>query len=247
MPPRPTLLPADSGAAFPPVESAMREPDGLLAIGGDLSTARLLAAYRQGIFPWYSEGQPILWWSPDPRVVFHTDGVVLSSRFRRTLRRSDWKVTADTAFESVISACASIPRAGQDGTWITDEMRSAYVELHRLGHAHSFEVRSGPRLVGGLYGVAVGRMFFGESMFSVESGGSRVALAALAARLYAWGWPLIDAQVENPHLMSLGGQRLARRDFVERLARLTAQPGIEGPWTARFGELHVPDLAASRG
>jgi leucyl/phenylalanyl-tRNA--protein transferase len=243
---RPTLLSTDPDAPFPPVEYAMREPDGLLAIGGDLSPRRLLAAYRQGIFPWYGDGQPILWWSPDPRAVFHTDRVPLSSRFRRTLRRSDWIVRADSAFDLVISACASLPRAGQDGTWITDEMRRAYVELHRLGHAHSIEVWSGPRLVGGLYGVAIGRMFYGESMVSAESGGSKVALAALADRMHQWGWPLIDAQVENPHLTSLGAERLARSDFTRRLAELTPLPGREGAWTRLFGELHVRDLAGGR-
>lgn len=247
MPLRPTLLPADPTAPFPPVESALREPDGLLAIGGDLSPERLLSAYRHGIFPWYADGQPILWWSPDPRVVFRTDDVHLSSRLRRTLRRCPWTVRADTAFVDVVDACASVPRAGQDGTWITGQMRSAYAELHRLGHAHSVEVWSGPRLVGGLYGVAIGKMFFGESMFSAESGGSKVALAALAARLRSWGWPLIDAQVENPHLMRLGAQRLPRRDFTERLAALTPRPGLEGPWTARFGELPARDLAGSGG
>lgn len=225
----------------------MREPDGLLAVGGDLSPQRLLTAYRHGIFPWYGEGQPILWWSPDPRAVFHTNGVALSSRFRRTLRQSDWTVRADTAFHRVISACASVPRAGQGGTWITAEMCAAYVELHRLGHAHSIEVWSGRHLVGGLYGVAVGRMFFGESMFSADSGGSKVALAAIAARLHEWEWPLIDAQVENPHLMSLGAQRLPRSNFVQRLARLTALPGREGPWTACFGELRARDLTGLRG
>jgi leucyl/phenylalanyl-tRNA--protein transferase len=247
MPLRPTLLPADPQAPFPPVESALREPDGLLAVGGDLSPERLLSAYRQGIFPWYADGQPLLWWSPDPRVVFRTDRVHLSSRLRRTLRRSDWVVRADTAFDTVVAACASVPRAGQYATWITSEMRSAYAGLHRLGHAHSVEVWSGRRLVGGLYGVAVGRMFFGESMFSAESGGSKVALAALAARLHAWGWPLIDAQVENAHLMRLGAERLSRCDFTERLARLTLLPGIEGPWAVRFGERPAQELAGPGG
>ena len=148
---RPPLLPADPEAPFPPPETALREPDGLLAIGGDLSPARLLNAYRQGIFPWYSQGQPILWWSPDPRMVFRTDGVRLSSRFRRTLRRSGWELRADTAFGRVIDACAAVPRRGQDGTWITPAMRHAYLELHRLGHAHSVEVYEGPSLVGGIY------------------------------------------------------------------------------------------------
>src|SRR5687768_8334234 len=167
----PVLLGDD--IAFPPAELALADPEGLLAIGGDLSPARLLSAYRHGIFPWYSSGQPILWWSPDPRMVFRTDGVRLSSRFRRGLRHSHWVVRADTAFEAVIDACARIPRPGQRGTWITPAMRRAYVAMHRLGHAHSIEVFDGdatPRLVGGLYGVAIGNAFFAESMFSADSG-----------------------------------------------------------------------------
>src|SRR5690554_5000788 len=159
---RPPLLSPDPQAPFPPAGSALREPDGLLAIGGDLSPARLLNAYRHGIFPWYSQGQPILWWSPDPRMLFRSDGVRLSRRFRRSLRRSGWELRADTAFAHVVDACATAPRRGQDGTWITRPMREAYLELHRLGHAHSVEVFDGPDLAGGIYGVAVGRMFFGE-------------------------------------------------------------------------------------
>ena len=238
------LLPDHPGAPFPAVESALREPDGLLAVGGDLSPARLLSAYRRGIFPWYSDGQPILWWSPDPRVVFRTaGGVRLSSRFRRSLRTSSWVVGADTAFAEVIGACARTPRKDQGGTWITAEMEAAYVELHRLGHAHSVEVFEGNRLVGGIYGVAIGRMFFGESMFSGESGGSKVALAGLAHRLREWGWPLIDAQVANPHLVSLGAEYVARSDFVLLLDHLTAMPGRDGSWTADFGELAASILA----
>ncbi|MFC0677923.1 leucyl/phenylalanyl-tRNA--protein transferase [Lysobacter korlensis] len=240
---RPVLLQADPSAPFPPAGCALREPDGLLAIGGDLSPTRLLAAYRGGIFPWYGEGQPILWWSPDPRVVFHTDRFRLPSRLLRTLRKSDWVVRADTAFCQVIDACASVPRAGQDGTWIVDDMRDAYCALHDLGHAHSIEVWSGTRLVGGLYGVAVGRMFFGESMFSAQSGGSKVALGGLAARLRQWGWPLIDAQVENRHLMSLGAQRLPRSDFLTKVATLTADAGLPGSWTSAFGVVEPADLA----
>ena len=209
------LLPDEPGAQFPAVESALREPDGLLAVGGDLSPTRLLNAYRHGIFPWYSDGQPILWWSPDPRVVFRTaGGVRLSARFRRSLRKSPWVVRADTAFAEVIGACARTPRKEQGGTWITAEMEAAYIELHRLGHAHSVEVFEGDRLVGGVYGVAIGRMFFGESMFSGDTGGSKVALAGLAHRLREWGWPLIDAQVANPHLVSMGAEYVSRADFV---------------------------------
>lgn len=236
-------LPVDPESPFPPVETALVDPDGLLAMGGDLSPARLLDAYRQGIFPWYSEGQPILWWSPDPRMVFPTDGVHLSRRFRRQLRHSSWQVRADTAFEQVIGCCARSPRSGQAGTWITDAMQAAYTELHRLGHAHSIEVLDGDQLVGGLYGVAIGRGFFGESMFSARSGGSTVALAALAHRLHDWGWPLIDAQVGNPHLDTLGARALPRSEFVRALQGLTSEPGLPGSWSKQFGQLAAARLA----
>ncbi len=243
MPIRLPALPADPHAPFPDPRTALREPDGLLAMGGDLSPARLVNAYAHGIFPWYSDGQPLLWWSPDPRTVFRTDAVRLSSRFRRTLRRSDWVITADTAFEQVIDACARQPRPGQPGTWITDEMRAAYCRLHDLGHAHSIEVRAGSELVGGLYGVAIGRMFFGESMVSLASGGSKVALAAIAHRLHAWGWPLLDAQVANPHLLTLGATLCPRELFLAEISELTEQPEPAGAWLARFGDLPASELA----
>lgn len=239
----PSLLPDDPAAPFPPVERALRQPDGLLAVGGDLSPTRLLNAYRHGIFPWYSPGQPILWWSPDPRTVFDSADVRLTSKFRRGLRRSAWTVRADTAFAEVIEACASIRRPGQRGTWITRDMRAAYRQLHALGHAHSFEVFDGGRLVGGIYGVAVGRMFFGESMFSAESGGSKVAIAALARHLHEWGWPLIDAQVENEHLLSLGARAMPRTDFVARVAGLCASPGLPDAWSERVGDWPAARLA----
>jgi leucyl/phenylalanyl-tRNA---protein transferase len=239
----PPLLADDPRAPFPPADSALRDPDGLLAIGGDLAPGRLLNAYRHGIFPWYSAGQPILWWSPDPRTVFRTDRVRLSSRFRRWLRQSAWEVRADTAFAEVIAACARLPRPGQRGTWITRDMRAAYIELHRLGYAHSVEVFDGPRLAGGIYGVAIGRMFFGESMFSGQSGGSKVALAALALRLREWAWPLIDAQVANAHLLSLGAETWPRRDFLSAATRLVEADAPPGPWTRRFGTLPARALA----
>lgn len=241
----PAWLGTDSKTPFPPVSRALREPDGLLAAGGDLSPARLLDAYAHGIFPWYSEGQPILWWSPDPRTVFRTDAVHLPSRFRRSLRHSAWQVRADTDFAAVVDACASIPRVGQRGTWITGDMRAAYVDLHRLGHAHSVEVLEGDRLVGGLYGVAVGRMFFGESMCSLASGGSKVALAALARRLRQWHWPLIDAQVDNDHLRRLGAEAWPRPRFIAAVEALSRETADAGPWTTRFGQLSARDLARS--
>ena len=239
---RPAFLSPDPDSPFPPAEAALRQPDGLLAIGGDLSPTRLLIAYRHGIFPWYSQGQPILWWTPDPRMVFRTEGIRLGSRFRRQLRSSPWQVRADTAFSQVVAACADSPRPGQDGTWITDEMQAAYLQLHRMGHAHSVEIFDRERLVGGIYGVAIGRMFFGESMYSGESGGSKVALAGLASRLHQWGWPLIDAQVENPHLVSLGAESWPRGRFLQQVESLTAQPEAPGNWTLRFGELAASEL-----
>jgi len=243
----PFLLPPEPDAPFPPAELALAEPDGLLAVGGDLSPTRLLNAYAGGIFPWFSEGQPLLWWSPDPRMVFRTDGVRLSSRFRRELRASAWTVTADTAFAEVMRACATAPRPGQDGTWITAGMQRAYGELHRLGYAHSVEVFDGAQLVGGIYGVAIGRMFFGESMFSGRSGGSKVALAALARALRGWGWPLIDAQVENPHLLRMGATHLPRDAFLARVRALVQEAEKEpaGSWTRRFGRWPASALAAS--
>ena len=218
----------------------MVEPDGLLAAGGDLSPTRLLNAYRHGIFPWFEAGQPILWWSPDPRMVFATAQFTLPSRFQRKLQKSTWTLRADTAFAKVISGCASAPRSGQNGTWITPDMVAAYMELHRLGHAHSIEVFADEQLVGGIYGVAIGQMFFGESMFSAESGGSKVALAGLARLLRLWGWPLIDAQVENEHLLSLGARRLPRERFIKRVEALTKLDGRLGSWAC-----HVDDWPAS--
>jgi leucyl/phenylalanyl-tRNA---protein transferase len=239
-------LSPDPDTPFPAVDTALDDPEGLLAAGGDLSPARLLNAYRHGIFPWYSDDQPILWWSPDPRTVFRTGRVHLSRRFRRQLRGCGWVARADTAFDQVIDACGSVPRAGQAGTWITDEMRDAYRGLHRLGHAHSVEVFDGnERLVGGIYGVAVGRMFFGESMVSLISGGSKAALAALASRLHAWGWPLIDAQVENPHLLRCGAEMWPRHRFMVEVAAKVAETGRIGAWTSAFGTVAMHDLACS--
>ncbi len=235
----------DPGAPFPPVGQALAQPDGLLAFGGDLSPARLLGAYREGIFPWFSEGEPILWWSPSRRAVFRTHAVRLSSRFRRTLRKSTLVVRADTAFDAVIGACAHQPRSGQSGgTWITRGMIRAYADLHRLGHAHSIEVFEGARLVGGVYGLAIGRMFCGESMFSAQSGASSIALAALARRLQAWGWPLIDAQVPNDHTRRLGVETWPRSAYLDALHALRDQPEPVQGWTRRFGEVAAADLAA---
>ena len=226
---------------FPPVGEALRDPDGLLAAGGDLGAERLLAAYRRGIFPWYSRGQPILWWSPDPRTVYRTDHMHVPRRLARWLRDCNWTISADTAFDTVVRACAA-PRAGQRGTWIDAGMRAAYQRLHELGHAHSVEVRDGDALVGGIYGVAIGRMFFGESMFSAADHGSKVALLALARTLSAWEFPLLDAQVASPHLFTLGAVEMDRADFCRRVAELTALPGVDGSWRGSFPALKPAEL-----
>ncbi len=236
------ILHPGSNEAFPNVEAALDEPNGLLAAGGDLSPRRLLEAYRHGIFPWYSRGEPILWWSPDPRMVFHTDQLHVSTKLRRFLRGGDWVIRADTAFAEVMRACAA-PRPTQPTTWITREMFDAYCNLHALGHAHSFEVYADDDLVGGVYGVAVGRMFFGESMFSARTNGSKVALLALCRMLHEWEFPLLDAQVRSEHLVSLGAVEMPRREFVRRVETQTARPGFVGSWRERVGTMHARDLA----
>ena len=210
-------------ALFPDPRSALAEPNGLLAFGGDLSPQRLVAAYTRGIFPWYSEGDPLLWWSPDPRCVFLTDAVHLSHSLAKFLRKSTWQWSMNRAFEDVMRACAA-PREDQQGTWITPDMITAYTNLHLLGQAHSLEVWDGDTLVGGLYGVAVGRMFSAESMFSRRTNASKLALHALARTLRERGFPLIDAQVPNPHLLRMGAQEMPRTQFLARLEHLTAEP-----------------------
>jgi len=211
------LDPTDRADAFPPVEAALREPDGLLAAGGDLSSARLLAAYRAGIFPWYEQGQPILWWSPDPRCVLRPAEFHISRRLAQEMRKSGRSVLFNRRFDDVMAACAG-PRRHQRGTWITDDMRTAYAELHRNGWAHSIEVHDGRRLVGGLYGLCIGRVFFGESMFSAESNASKMALAGLAATMLDRDMPLIDCQVVSQHLAKLGATVIPRRDFTAMLS-----------------------------
>lgn len=239
-------LDADPNAPFPPVELALAEPDGLLAFGGDLSPTRFLNAYRSGIFPWFSADQPILWWSPSKRAVFRTDGVHLPSRLRRRLRNSGWSVRADSAFAQVVAGCAA-PREGQSGgTWISADMQAAYLALHRLGHAHSIEVFDAEnRLIGGLFGLSFGHMFCGDSMYSTESGASSLALAALASRLRGWGWPLLDAQVPNPHTRRLGVETWTRDDYLASLAALRDLPAMPGSWRERFGAWPASALAAA--
>jgi len=206
----------DGEEAFPSVETALREPDGLLAVGGKLSSTRLLAAYRQGIFPWYSVGQPVLWWSPDPRCVLYPAQLKVSRSLRKTLRKGLFKVTLDRAFESVIENCAA-PREDDAGTWITPAIKRSYTMLHQMGVAHSVEVWQNDQLVGGLYGVALGRVFFGESMFSRVSDASKVGFVTLVRQLHHWGYPLIDCQVHSNHLESLGATTIPRREFIGML------------------------------
>jgi leucyl/phenylalanyl-tRNA--protein transferase len=227
---------------FPDPRKALQEPNGLLAFGGDLSPRRLLAAYAQGIFPWFNEDEPLLWWSPDPRCVFHTSSLKINRTLRRRLTEVSWRITVDHAFQDVVEACAA-PRPGQAGTWIVPPMIDAYTRLHALGHAHSVEVWDGQDLIGGIYGIAVGRLFCGESMFSRQSGGSRAALVALAQLLRGWSFPLIDAQVTNPHLLQLGAVEYPRAQFLRMIAELTRLPGQPGSW-ARFN--HLAQLEGSR-
>lgn len=220
----PWLRADDPPEAFPPVEAALDEPDGLLCAGGDLSAPRLLEAYRRGIFPWFSEGQPILWWSPDPRTVLYPAEFRISRSLGKTLRNRGFEVTRDRDFRRVVQHCAD-PALRPEGTWISPRMLAAYERLHELGHAHSFETRLGGELVGGLYGVALGRVFFGESMFSLQRDASKVALHALVRHMLASGGQLIDCQLASAHLASLGARAIPRREFVRQLAAAIPDPG----------------------
>jgi len=214
---------------FPPVEQALRDPPGLLAAGGDLAPARLLQAYALGIFPWYEPGQPILWWSPDPRAVLVPARFRLRRSLRKTLRNSGMSLSFDRAFDQVVQACAA-PRAGTPGTWITPQMARAYGHLHRLGHAHSVEVWEGQGLTGGLYGVAIGKGFFAESMFSLRRDASKAALAALLCLLQSRGFALVDCQMRTAHLDSLGSQCVPRQQFSALLRELAPLPAVASSW-----------------
>ena len=227
---RPAILSPDPGAPFPPAATALDMPEGLLAIGGDLSPVRLLNAYRHGIFPWSSAGQPLLWWSPDPRMVLLPGELHVGRSLRKTLRKAPFVVTADTAFERVLEGC-SAPRPDQDGTWITPDMKRAYGALHALGLAHSVESWAGDELVGGLYGVALGRVFFGESMFSRAGDASKVAFVHLVRQLSAWEFGLIDCQMRTPLLAAFGAREIPRREFTRRLAELVNYPDVAGRWS----------------
>lgn len=214
---------------FPPVDRALQEPNGLLAAGGELTTERLLQAYRNGIFPWYSDGEPVLWWSPDPRMVLVPQEIAISRSLRKRLRRKDHEIRTDTSFTDVMIACAE-PREGEAGTWITKEMVSAYAALHRAGYAHCVETWMDGRLAGGLYGISIGRMFFGESMFSRESDASKIALAHLARQLGRWHFELIDCQMATPHLASLGAREIDRKVFLPAVSELVNYPTRMGAW-----------------
>lgn len=224
-----TCLQRDS-LSFPPLERALREPNGLLAVGGDLSAERLIQAYRHGCFPWYQAGQPILWWSPNPRTVLLPQELHVSRSLRKTLRQERFQVSLDRNFSAVIQACAG-PRDYADGTWITPEMQAAYRELHRRGIAHSVEVWQNDNLVGGLYGLAIGQLFFGESMFSHVDNASKVGFATLVRRLKQWGFVLIDCQMPTQHLQSLGARSISRSEFADYLKRYLDQPST-ADWIA---------------
>ncbi len=213
---------------FPPPDHA--EPDGLLAVGGDLIAERLLLAYRLGIFPWYSDGQPVLWWSPDPRIILEPCEFHISRRLGQTLKREEFKVTFDRAFAEVIWACAASPRKGQHGTWITTEMMEAYIRLHQMGFAHSAESWLNGELVGGIYGISLGRCFFGESMFFSQTNASKVALATLVQQLITWDFHMIDAQVTSEHLIKLGAKEIPRHIFLKRLQAALRYPTQKGSW-----------------
>ncbi len=215
---------------FPPLSKALREPDGLLAMGGCLSEKRLLNAYRHGIFPWYNPGEPILWWSPDPRLVLFPDKLMVSRSLRKTLRKNSFSVTFDQAFGEVIAACAK-PRAESAGTWITGDIQLAYNELHQSGFAHSAEAWQDGELVGGLYGVAIGRVFFGESMFHTRTDASKVVFARLVEQLKAWGYQLIDCQVHTQHLACFGAVNCDRSYFVELLDHYCDVPADPSAWS----------------
>ncbi|MBV1776799.1 leucyl/phenylalanyl-tRNA--protein transferase [Burkholderiaceae bacterium DAT-1] len=215
---------------FPPVTSALLDPNGLLAAGGTLSTANLIKAYRQGIFPWFSPGDPFLWWCPDPRTVLFPANLHVPRSLAKVIRNKPYEVRFDTAFSDVMRGCAGTPRPGQDGTWITSEIISAYTRLHDAGVAHSAECWMDGKLVGGLYGVAIGRMFYGESMFAHVPDASKIAFVHLVRWLDRHGFGMIDCQMHTEHLARFGSVQIARPAFIDTLTRLCDQPGLPGPW-----------------
>ena len=214
---------------FPPLEAALLRPNGLLAVGGDLSPSRLIDAYRRGIFPWFNEGEPILWWSPDPRMVLFPQELKISRSLRKTLKRGNYEIRADSAFKQVMEACAA-PRGDQAGTWIHAEMIAAYEKLHEMGMAHSMETWIEGELVGGLYGVGQGKMFFGESMFFRASDASKIAFVHLVTQLQRWGFEMIDCQMKTEHLASLGAREISRKEFRQKLKELVHYPERGKKW-----------------
>lgn len=223
------LDPAFPQQPFPTLAKALCEPNGLLALGGCLSPQRLVNAYRHGAFPWFNPGEPILWWSPDPRLVLFPEQLLISRSLNKTLRKNQFEIRFDSAFNQVIDACAA-PRIYTSGTWITDEMRHAYLDLHALGVAHSCETWLENELVGGLYGIAIGKIFFGESMFHRKTDASKVAFVHLVSQLQNWGYALIDCQVSSQHLLSLGAQEIPRNQFAHLLDQLCDQPVSSSAW-----------------
>ncbi len=221
------ILSPNPESPFPSTDQALDNPPGLLAAGGDLSPARLINAYQHGIFPWYSDDQPILWWSPAPRCVIYPQNVHASRRLRRRFNQGQFSLTADRAFAQVIEACAG-PRRDHDGTWITEEMKQAYIHLYELGIAHSVEVWADGELAGGIYGLALGRVFFGESMFSQQRDASKIALVALCRQLQQWDYTLLDCQIANPHLLSMGAEDISRVEF-NRYLKTASEPDHWGP------------------
>lgn len=217
---------------FPPPELA--ESDGLLCIGGDLSERRLLLAYSMGIFPWYSDGDPILWWSPDPRLVLFPGELKVSRSLRQVLKNNIYEITMDAAFREVIANCAVVPRRENAGTWITAEMTDAYIQLHHSGVAHSIESWQNGELAGGLYGVALGGVFFGESMFTKKNNASKVAFVALMQQLIKWDFALVDCQVTTRHLISFGAREIPRAEFIRRIRKALKMPGKKGNWHSRI-------------
>ena len=221
----------DSDTPFPPLEQALKEPSGLLAAGGDLSPQRLLDAYRRGIFPWYSPGQPPLWWSPDPRMVLFPDELKVSRSLAGRLKKQDYEIRYDTVFREVMLACASTPRPGQEGSWIVQEILEGYCQLHNLGYAHSIETWMAGKLVGGLYGVAIGHMFYGESMFHHATDASKLAFVHLVRHLQQHGFGMIDCQMHTAHLARLGAREISRNEFALRLSELVkSEPDSPGKW-----------------
>ena len=230
----------EHGTPFPPIQSALKDPNGLLAAGGDLSSERLLDAYRHGIFPWFSEGDPILWWSPDPRMILFPAELKISRSLGKSLRNRSYEARFDSAFDEVMAGCAA-PRKGEPGTWISGAMIEAYRGLYRLGYAHSVETWIDGELAGGLYGVAIGRAFFGESMFSHARDASKIALAALVAHLESAGFGLIDCQMRTRHLESLGAREIPRRRFSGLLEELIHYPHSPGSWAgASVAQVQCP-------